>query len=289
MSDETQESLKIKFDGQLNQVDVNTLTSSLINFSAAIQEINTELNPDQKVNIKIQATEKGSFLIDVLIVVAVAQDLFKHVIYAPILISTFADVLTIKKHLSGEEPKKIEEIDDQIKIENVKGDVIIVKGDIYNIYNNNQVVQDAVSNTFDTLRNDPSISSFEIETEKKKIFSAGLNDFNNLAIKSEVKKENKKVITQTVTLIIFKIVFENKYKWEFYYGGNKISAYIADKSFFERIDSGEKFSKGDNLTVELEIRQIFDKSVNAYVNHSYQVNKVMKHIPRGEEPKLDIS
>ena len=94
--------------------------------------------------------------------------------------------------------------------------------------------------------------------------------------------KTKKIITQPATLNIFKLVWDNKRKWEFYWRGDKISAKIIDETFFKNIDKGEQFAKGDLLEVELQITQIFDKSVNTFINdnNSYQIAKVIHHIPR---------
>ena len=51
--------------------------------------------------------------------------------------------------------------------------------------------------------------------------------------------------------------------------GINISAKIADPSFYELIDKGEAFAKGDILEVELQINQKFDESVNTFVTKSY--------------------
>ena len=53
---------KIKFDGQQHQVDANVLISSLIHTTTIVQEVNKYLNSGKKIDIKVKALEKGSFL-----------------------------------------------------------------------------------------------------------------------------------------------------------------------------------------------------------------------------------
>jgi len=81
---------------------------------------------------------------------------------------------------------------------------------------------------------------------------------------------------------------EFKKKWDFYYLGNKISAKIADNVFGEKIDKGERFGKGDTFEVRMEIKQQYDDSVNAYINKSYTVIEVVKHIDRPAQGKLEM-
>ncbi len=85
-----------------------------------------------------------------------------------------------------------------------------------------------------------------------------------------------------------KIVFEEKYKWEFYYKNHKITAKIDDAEFFKKINSGEKFGKGDVLRVELEIFQIKDEVADVFVNHSYRILKVIEHRPRQQQREFDL-
>lgn len=293
--DELNSEFFIKFDGQLHQVDANTLINSLINVSTIIQEVNEELKTDKKIEIKIKALAPGSFTVHLKLFIEAAKDLLSEsfargdISSASDIIAILAGLLAIKKFLKSKKPEAVEENGNKIIIYNDKGKTIIVDKIVYNIYKQNQPVQDAISNNFETLQRDPSIEKYEIaDINRKPLFSAGRPDFDGMAVKSEVLEENKKVITEIATLTIFKIVFEEKYKWEFYYKGNKISASIVDEDFFQQIDAGKKFSKGDRLIAELQVTQLFDPTVQTWVNHSYQLNKVKEHIPRGEQQKLDL-
>lgn len=284
---------KIKFDGQLYQVDAQTFITSLVNISAIIQEVNQELQTDKKIDIKIKAIEKGSFIAGLSLqeVAMASQGLFnsQDLAVAANIVTVLVGLYTLKKHLGGKKAKKVEEQGDKISIENDKGIIQIFDNRSYGIFTRNQVVNDAISNNFAVLEDDPSVSGFEILNPSDKVlFEAEREEFNALSIKSEAIEEDKKENIVVATVVVHKIVFDDRYKWEFYYNGNKISAYVTDADFFSRINLGEKFSKGDSLKVDLQINQIFDPSVNIYVNHSYQINKVHEHMPRAEQSKLNI-
>ncbi|NCC71036.1 hypothetical protein EOM09_05630 [bacterium] len=80
---------------------------------------------------------------------------------------------------------------------------------------------------------------------------------------------------------MFKVVFKENYKWEFYYLGTKIYASLKDESFFKKIEKGEiAFRSGDRLIVTLEIEQVFNEAANTFVNDSYYILNVIEHIPR---------
>lgn len=292
---QTSNEFKIRFDGQLHQVEANTLISSLVSISTILQETNAEVNKDSKVNIKIKALSEGSFCVNwVYDFVAMAA-----VVATPLLpqaISTTSDLLTIlvsfldlKKHLKGEEPKTIKEHDESIEIENNSGKIIFINKPVYNLYTKNPKIQDAISSNFSTLQEDPTIESFEVlDANEHPLHVATKEDFSGMAMKTSVLEKGTRVITEVATLHVFKLVFDPKYKWEFYYKGNKISAYVTDDSFFSTVDSGEEFAKGDTLIVELQIEQVFDPSVNTYVNRNYQVLTVKEYIPRSKQQTLDL-
>ena len=287
-----EDEFKIKFGGQVHQIDAQTFINSLINISTIIQEINQELESGKKIEIKIKATEKGSFITTLSLqeTIDTAQRLFtrENITLIANIIEIFAGVLFIKGHLGSKKPKNIEEKGDKIKIENNEGVINIFDNRTYGIYNRNQVIGDAISNNFSTLENDPSIDEFEIiYKEGKSIFKAVKEDFSILATKTEIADENKRARIIVATIITHKIVWENRYKWEFYYGPNKISAYVKDDEFFQKIEKGKSFSKGDALRVDLQINQIFDKSAGIFVNHSYQINKVHEHMLKGKQMKLE--
>ncbi len=284
---------KIKFDGQLHQLDANTLISSLINISTILQEVNSELNKDEKIEIKVKALSEGSFDVHLLVgFLPVAACLFNrdNAQLGANLIDILRALLELKKHLLGRKPKNIVEKEgDSLEITNESGNVLIVKNATFNIYEHNQPIQDAISNTFETLDNDPYIEGFELLNNKEEvIFKSERKEFEELAIKSVAVEEDRKTVIETATISIFKLVFQDRYKWEFYYKGNKISASINDDSFFTQIDKGESFAKGDKLIVEMQVNLIFDKTVNTWINHSYEINKVIKHIPRDKQQEFDF-
>ena len=110
-----------------------------------------------------------------------------------------------------------------------------------------------------------------------------------MAQKSEEIEEGERRIVEAATVNIVRVSFEENLKWDFYYRGIKISAKIADPNFYELIDKGEAFAKGDILEIELQINQRFEEGVNTYVTKSYQVNKIVRHLSRNEQQKLNFN
>lgn len=285
---------KIKFDGEQHQIDANLLVNNLIHTTSIIQELNRNLDSGKKVEVKIKALEKGSFLIHIDLVESVfdlAKNLLtkENIVFGGVIITALVDLIAIKVHLKGKEPKSKEFSGGKVKIENEKGDILYIDNFVQNIYENNTIVRDALSQSFETLENDNSITGYEItDKNEKPLIRVDRDEFEYLSQKSEEVLEGEKNIVVAATLNIIRISFDDKLKSDFYFKGNKISVKIKDPDFQKRIDNGESFAKGDILEVELEIKQKFDKSVNTFINKSYKINRITNHILRNEQSKFDF-
>jgi hypothetical protein len=289
---------KLSYEGKLHQIDSNTLINSLFNITAAIQEINAELNKESNIKttlqIKINAFSGGSFLVNLQLLRDIAKDLFPPAVFvgAQIDIKTIINVLIqfikLKLSLKGGKPQEIHKNGDEVKITNNEGDITIIDKRTYNLYKGNVIVNESITKNFETLREDDAIDGFKLTDKKDRpLIDIHKEDFNNLIPRNELLEEKTKILTSPkASLYIIKLVFEENYKWQFYYEGNKISATMEDKTFLSKIDAGEKFSKGDTLVCNLEIEQIFDENVNTYVNKAYKILKVLEHKPRPEQTDL---
>ncbi len=285
---------KLKFDGQITQIDANILINSLIHTTNAIQDINQYLNSGKNIEIKVKAPEKGSFLIQLNIIETVLDTLTniftkENLEVAGIIISILTGSIKLKKFLKGKKPKDIKEEGDNTKITNQEGNVLIIDSITVNIYNKSSVIKDSLSQNFESIQNDPAITAFEITDDKEEPYiRVNREEFQYLTIKSEELNEDEKVITEAATLNIVRLSFEENLKWDFYFRGNKISAKIKDPDFYKLIDKGESFSKGDILEVELQTIKKWDESVNTFINKSYQIQKINRHILRGEQQEFEF-
>jgi len=285
---------KIKFNGEQHQIDANILINNLIHTTSIIQEINRELHSGKTIDIKVKALQKGSFLIHIDLVETTFDSLKnlltrENIETAGAIIGGFIGLIELKKFLKGKEIKSKEEVKNKIKIENEKGDVIYIENFVYNVYENNTIVKDALSQCFETLENDNSITGYEItDRNENPLVRVDKEDFEYLSLKSEKLNKDEKILIQSASLNIVKLSFDNKLKWEFYFKGNKITAKVDDPNFQKRIDNGESFSKGDMLEVEFEIKQKFDLTVNTFVNKSYKINRIINHIKRDNPPQFNF-
>jgi hypothetical protein len=298
VSTEPQGEFKLKFDGELNEVDASTLGHSLLNVTTLIQEVNQEVGAGQKIEIKVKANQPGSFLVHIALDVGQAAPLMDYLTPDNIKIASaaVAGIITVvtglfglRKKLKGEPPKEVIQRGDDVQITAGDGATVIVDKRTYNTYFNNPKVNETLSKTFKTLESDPHITGFEItDTNEVPMFEAKREEFRPMALTSSVPQAQTKAIRQPASLYIVKPSFERNLKWDVVYAGNRIAAAMSDEGFLARIDKGEMFAKGDVLEVELQIDQALDPNINTYINKGYQIIKVNTHVPRTEQSNLDF-
>lgn len=286
---------KIKFDGETHDINILTFSKTLENINTMIVEINKEQNKltglDLKVDIRIKALTPGSFNVTIDIIQEIVQNLLtnENVAYAASIVTVLSGIFGIRKFLQGKKPESISEIDNRIQIKNNSGDVTIIERNTYHIYQSNTMVAEALNDTYSTLTHDPNVTSFNIlDKTEQPIFHSERNEFESCSEIVDMKDQERKVIIELTSLSINKICFEKDYKWQFYYKGHKIQAQIKDQDFFKRINDGEKFSKGDSLEVELKINEEFSDENNTFIIKSYEVIRVINHIPRPHQNTLKM-
>jgi hypothetical protein len=292
---ENMEILKIRYDGQNHLIDANTYINSLIHFTTVVNEVNKELAPDKKIEIKILANDKGSFIVDMLII---SQDILgqiknvftaENLKYGGTIATTVVNVFKLAKFLGGSKPKeKIENSNNTVTITNNYGDVKIYNINAANVYLDNPITRKAVEKQFETLDEDNSITSFDIlDKDDNKLLEVPQSDFSLIGNPdSEIVSANERKQSITTTLNAITLNLDLKKKWDFIYNGHIIPAKIKDDTFKQRIDNGERFAKGDSLEVEMEIKQEFDESLKTFVNKSYTVTKILNHNMRPEQREL---
>lgn len=287
MTNSDNKNLEIKFGGELHEIDVDLLIESLVSYSSVTQESAAYLSPGIKVNIKIKAPREGSFIILLNLIAEKANDLFtrENVTLASEIIVIVGGLYGLKKWIAKNgKPKTVKPNEDNsIEISNNSGSITINQN-VYNIYQENPRVRENLRNTFSKLKERGEITDFSIKDVdlSKEIFHVKKEDFAALASNDdEIEQKKQEVLRENQELSVFKVVFKENYKWEFYYQGVKIYASIEDNEYFKKIEKGEiAFRSGDKLTVDLKIEQIFNESANTFVNDSYHIIKVVKHNPR---------
>ncbi len=280
--------LKIVFGGESHEIDAEVLIESLVNYSIVTQEASTYLSPDSKVNIKIKATQRGSFELIHEIIAYAGNNLFTDhsVQFAAALVTVVGGLYGFKQWLSKNgPPEKIEHNDknNTVKIRNNKGEIEINQT-VFNIYQTSEAARESLKKTFVKLKDAKEIDDFEIidQDTNEEIFRAEKNDFEPMSSDiGEPEQKKQTVIKRDQELNLFKIVFKEGHKWEFFYQNNRIYASVDDHDYVRKVTKGEiAFRSGDRIVADLEIVQIYHDAAVVFVNDEYHITKVKEHIPR---------
>lgn len=280
--------MKIIFNGDSGQIDANTLISALGHYQFIMEAANKEMGGDKTVELKINAIEKGSFVIDVEVVENFLKSMFSgsSLGYVSSIITIVGAVYGAYKKLKGR-PAKTAEDAEKIRVE-VKGkDNVVINKSIINIYN--QIpVREAISKTVEAADKDESVEGITIEGQDESVHFPR-EEFRELIHKNFESADMlppDRVKEERAFLTILSMGFESGYLWQFLFNGFKIPMRVKDGALMEIIDKGARFGKGDVLEVTLEIVQRYNPSYKAYENVRFKIKEFHRHIPAQDPPSL---
>lgn len=285
---------KIIFDSDSHEVDVETLIGCLMHTSKIIQEVNRELDTEKKIEVKIKALEKGSFEVHIQLVEKLLSSLYSNnnLSIASNIVTVVGGLYGFAKYLKGKKPKNIEEQKNgSVKITNDSGDVTIINGDVYTIYNENKIVRDSISRQFAVLNKNEDISGFKFQSDNVDVYIPE-EDFDPISVKmdtlDEISKEPIREVVKDKKILIIRPSFDKDLKWDFVYEGRKISAKMEDEEIIKYIDEGEQFAKGDFMLVDIEVTQFYDADLGVHLvtGDSYKILKYKSHVKTAKTGKL---
>ena len=284
-----------QYEGDLEYIDIGTFITSQLHYTNIINEVKSELFPEQKLDIKVKPLPKGSWQIELMMILSSDQTIFtpEFAIGALTAITgTVIGIIQIKQALKGKKPENIIEQDNEnVTIQSSENVSITTTKKTYNIYANNLSVNYSLKKTFEIIDEDEEISGIKLIDEKQnELLRVERPQFIDISADNEIfEEQSKEEIIKDAGFRIFKVVFGEGYKWQFYYLGNKINVDIRDDNFIKRVESGEEdFSSGDQIIADLKIKKLYDKRVDTYINKSYIIEKVSRHIKRSEQSKMNF-
>lgn len=293
MADENIETMTIKLEGS-SDIDLETLSDVLKSTVNSLKIVaDRTLDENQYCKFKLKDVRKGSIILDIASIVTSNYGFILPQV--PTLISTFNNILNIKKHLRGNEPKSVEKIDDKkISIENIKGNKQIFNIDSVNIYGSTDGLEKELSKIFkavnkDDDRNGISFLSTSVEKKSEKI------DFSNVDLSTcskviDVSKltMNSEESVNDIFLRVVKADFYGNSKWTFFMNNQRIEADIQDEVFLDKVHHNEILFDGNTkLKVSLKTKYKIDEDGIPIENEkaSYSVLLVLDVIQNKIETK----
>lgn len=233
-------------------------------------------------SVKINAIEKGSFVIDIALLENVMASVFSSggIGYLSDLVSVAGGVFSAYSFFKGK-PIKSEEDKATAKLEiNIEGNNNTIGDTIINVYNQ-PLVREAISKSIETADGDVNVEGMTISVENMKPIHFERKDFKELVYtdfdtEKDIPNENEEIVD--ATLVITKLSFEKGATWQFLYNGFKISLVVKDDALMKHIDGGARFAKGDAIKVKMKIVKRYNADYNAYENKSYKIIEFIEHI-----------
>lgn len=278
------------FEGDIDSIDVDSLTGSLLNLNTLFQEINKELKIGDKTKLTIRTYQPGSFdvfleLVSASIISGVVSGLFSKegIEGAKNIIDIAVSYLDLKKHLGGKPPKEVvDNGNGEIHITNNQGTVNVYPNAVFNLAQTAPKVDKAATKSFKSIQASDELTGARImSNENKELFRAQKNtpEFEGLISPSPILQqdlENSMVeVVNDAHLVLSKIAFESNKGWAFYFQGNKIEATIEDSTFLTKVRNREyRFGNGDRITCRLSIKKEHKPELDVWVNREYFVVEV---------------
>lgn len=280
--------MKIVFNGRSGQIDANTLIVALGHYQTIMSEANKALGAVKTVELKVNALEKGSFVIDVSVVESVFKQIFSgdSIEYIANICAIVGGVYGAYRILGGRSART-EKQKDNIRVKVRGKDNTVVNNAIINIYN--QIpVRESISKTIEAAKEDPNVEGLTIEGADEKITFTRekFDEYIHKSFDTEdlLPPDKTEIVKENLTII--SLSFEPGNSWQFMYRGFKIGVRVKDNILMELIDQGERFGKGDSIEVELEITQRYNPDYRAYENKSYRILQFYKHNEAPEQQPL---
>ncbi len=291
-----EDSVRVKFDGEISGVDINTFTRVLLDYSTVVRESAQEIDQSARLSVEITGAEAGCLEAYLQLVPAIGKGLidFAKAVAPelPDIIETASELYRLMKEISKGGGMESASLDgNTVKIIAHDGNVISVNQSTYNLYLGDGEAPTAVRRTFETLSNEKGISMISIgpRSEPNDTVSIPASEFEAMAKTPSASCERREGVLAKQTLTIVRAMFVNskRRKWLFRWKGNEISAPITDDTFFERFPD-LSFRLGDALVADLRVVQRLDNETKLYLNDSYEVVRVHSKVETPSTEQLDF-
>lgn len=282
-----QQAVTVKFGGNINGVDVDTFTRTVLAYTAVARAAIADIDASRGLDVQIGATRPGCLEVTLNLNADVARGILDIVSAAapvlPQIMQTVAEYYKLTKFLgeNGSPATTTIKGDGESTVITAGNNAsITINRNTYNIYTDNPKVGKAVSASFKELGNNPDIEYVEIsggpKGEEASAFRAESEEFEAIASAPQYAGEDTKTATlenQHLTVLRVLLKRSTKCMWQFAWNGIPISANVADPDFVNNLDS-YSFSIGDVMEVDLRVTQRYDREMKAFINERYEIAKV---------------
>jgi hypothetical protein len=292
-------SFKIVFAGPSvdnGEIDIQELASSFMAMAGVIQAANAQINGEQaKVSVKLQATEKGSVIVDLVIVqsimaqaatlldalsghkdgISAAKDLADLIFKVGTLgVAATGGYFSLMKWLAGRKPDSIVTHGSEVHIH--IGDNYFVTDQRVVALAENLPVREQTRKLVSVLCRDgiDKISTIQDDQEPLQIQKIDVPAFEI----PEPDGKDEVLLDQEIEmhLQIDSLSFKEGNKWRMTDGGDPFYVVLDDAHFLALVNNGQvSFSKNDILHCRVNEKQL--ANVKGLLKKEYRILKVLEH------------
>ena len=281
----------IYFGGRPNEVDSYTFANALLAIADAFREVNSQVNPAVAMELRLEALTEGSFKAKVKGKPKSLRSIFAGLgqcVVLPIFLAFLYD------EIKGDEQIIVN--DDEVVIQRGNDRIIIPRTayDQAQTLPNKPTIRSHVAKAIGVVDRDENVESFglyrDFDPDSPPLINIPRDDFQRvreIELEGDPGRRNK---DEPATLYVRKAVFEaSNRKWDFVWNGVKISAPISDPAFLaDLLARTYLIGNGDALEVTLRISQKWNGVSSVWLNDSYEVLKVWKHIPANNPTQIGL-
>jgi hypothetical protein len=283
----------IHFGGEFSRINAYTLASSLVALADAAKAANAEINPGYEIEVVVEALGQGSFRTKVRALYRGAGNLFTQDNLKAIVLGVIA-AFVYEHTLAPDRSVVVNVTDAEVVIE--QGDTrIIVPREVHEAKRQVEEVpqfRQSVGHVIRAAEDDPDVTDF------------GLSPDEDAEPPIRIPRERFGLISEplpggegrtreiediTIVRIVRAILQRSKRRWEFVWNGLTIAAPVLDGQFYDDFFAHRiTIAPGDALEFKLRIKQRLNPEIGVYLNDSYEVVEVRRHIPRAEQDNLEL-
>lgn len=292
------------FDGeavQNGEIDVRDLAPPLLAIGDMIQHANRLINGEKaSVSVKVKATQKGSFEVDLNLIQSLADMAKTFFDYAEANTNSIAaandlvdlifkvtgvgvgggGLLALIKWLKGRKPDQIIPNGGEVHVH--VGDNVFITDERTIRLAEDKAIREQAKKAVSTLGAN-GINKLSVRRDQAELLELTQEDVQSFAI-PETEDEELSDETRRMTLQIISLSFKEDNKWRVTDGGDQFSASIADDRFLQRVSSDEiAFSKHDYLVCEVREQQFMTE---AGLKKERTILKVIEHKPSPKQIRL---
>ncbi len=289
---EFEDTLVVYFATESPRINAYTLATTLIGLADAAKAANASVNPGYEIEVLVEALAPGSFKATLRALYASASNLFSRNDVRNIVIAIVANFIYERFIAKSPDVTVIANTDE----------VIIVQG------NTRILVPRQLHEETKRISTNPAfldgidavVRAVELDSEVKSIgISPNPNDskppveITREVIASFTRESveplaSERIVEEITEVQILRAILERSPRlWQFAWHGVRISSPVSDDLFYDKFFRHQiTIAPGDVLRVHLQIRQSRNADLGVYMNKSYEVVKVIDHVPSAEQLPL---